>query len=147
MNKSKLTFNTLSNKMESIKRTIFNIFLILPGIIFLVIGFRWLIVPEDAAYALMMPLLSGAGLNSQIGDIGGLFLGMGLLIMAAVTKGKAELVFSVSILLFCIATYRLLSFSLHDATLVLEMFVVEFVLGIWFLVASRKLGKKEPKNA
>jgi hypothetical protein len=132
---------------KRIGRLLLNIFLILPGIFFLFTGFQWLVAPESAASALMMPLLSGAGLGSQIGDIGGLFLGMGLLVMGAVTTKKGEWLFAVALLLSCIAVYRVLAFSLHDATLSMQSLVFEMVLAIWFFIASRILPVKEPENA
>ena len=95
--KSKLKKLFLSKR---IGRLLFNIFLILPGLFFLFTGFQWLVSPESGASALTMPLLSGAGLGSQIGDIGGLFLGMGLLIMGAVTTRKRDLLLSVAVILY-----------------------------------------------
>jgi hypothetical protein len=132
---------------KGIGRLLVNIFLILPGIFFLFTGFQWLVAPESAASALTMPLLSGAGLGSQIGDIGGLFLGMGLLVMGAVTTKKGEWLFAVALLLSCIAVYRVLAFPLYDATLSMQSLVFEMVLAIWFFIASSILPEKEPKNA
>jgi hypothetical protein len=132
---------------KRIGRLLLNIFLILPGIFFLFTGFQWLVAPESAASALMMPLLSGAGLGSQIGDIGGLFLGMGLLVLGAVTTRKGDWLLAVALLLSCIAVYRVLAFSLHDATLSMQSLVFEMVLAIWFFIASRILPVKEPENA
>jgi hypothetical protein len=132
---------------KKIGEYLLNIFLILPGIFFLFTGFQWLVAPESAASALMMPLLVGGGLGSQIGDIGGLFLGMGLLVMGAVTTRKSDWLFAVALLLSCIAVYRVLAFSLHDATLSMQSIVIEIVLAIWFFIASRILPVKEPKNA
>lgn len=124
---------------------IFNLFLVLPGIYFLFTGFQWMVVPENASSTMMMPLLSGAGLSSQIGDIGGLFLAMGLLVMIAVTTRKGEYLLSVALLLTCIGTYRLLAFTLHGATLMVQMVVFEIVLAVWFYIASRKLSLRSRK--
>ena len=128
---------------RQITRFIFNTFLILPAVFFLFTGFRWLVSPDAAASTLMMPLLKGAALSSQMGDIGGLFLGMGLLVIGAVVSRKGDWLMSVSVLLACIAIFRLLSFALHAATLVPQMIVFEMVLSIWLGIASRKLSMKE----
>ena len=128
---------------RKITRFIFNAFLILPAIFFLFTGFRWLVSPDVAASTMMMPLLKGAALSSQMGDIGGLFLGMGLLVTGAVVSRKGDWLMSVSILLACIAIFRLLSFALHDASLVPQMIVFEIVLSIWLGIASRKLARQE----
>ena len=86
-----------------IRSIIFTAFLILPAVFFLFTGFQWLVSPDAAASALMMPLLDGAGRSSQISDIGGLFLGMGLTVMGAVVTRKGDWLMPVSIILACIA--------------------------------------------
>lgn len=127
-------------KLRSI---LFTAFLILPGVFFLFTGFQWLVAPESAASALMMPLLDGAALSSQMSDIGGLFLGMGLAVMGAVVTRKGEWLMPVSIILACIGIFRLLAFSLHDATLIPQMIVIEIVLSVWFAIAARKLSDRK----
>ena len=131
-------------KLRSILLTAF---LILPGVFFLFTGYQWLVSPEAAAAALMMPLLDGAALSSQMSDIGGLFLGMGLVIMGAVVTRKGDWLMPVSITLACIGIYRLLAFALHDASLTLEFALVEIVLSVWLGFASRILSVKESTNA
>lgn len=125
---------------------IFTAFLVLPGVFFLFTGYQWLVSPEAAASALMMPLLEGAGRSSQMSDIGGLFLGMGLVVMGAVVTRKGDWLMPISIILACIGIFRLLAFSLHDATLIPQMVVVEIVLSVWFAIASRKLSGEESTN-
>ena len=125
--------------LMKLRSTIFRAFLTVPAVFFLFTGYQWLVAPESAASALMMPLLDGAGRSSQISDIGGLFLGMGLVVMGAVVTRKGDWLLPVSIILACIAVFRLLAFSLHDATVIPQMVVIEIVLSIWFAIASRKL--------
>ena len=134
-------------KMAPKLRPIFFIaFLILPAVFFLFTGFQWLVSPETAASALMMPLLDGAGRSSQISDIGGLFLGMGLVVMGAVVTRKGDWLLPVSIILACIAVFRLLAFALHDATLIPQTVIIEIVLSVWFAIASRNLLVEESTN-
>ena len=129
-----------------LRSIVFTAFLILPGIFFLFTGFQWLASPETAADALMMPLLDGAGRSSQMSDIGGLFLGMGLVVMSAVVTRKGDWLMPVSIILACIAVFRLLAFALHDATLIPQMVVIEIVLSVWFAIASQKLSVEGSTN-
>lgn len=131
---------------KKIQNVIFNIFLIIPAIFFLFTGFQWLVIPENAASSLMMPLLEGAGLCSQIGDIGGMFLAMGLLVMGAITTKRKDLLLSVAVLLSCVVVYRLLAFTLHSATLTIQLVLFEMVLAIWFFVASRYMSVKESED-
>ena len=134
------------NMATKLRPIIFTAFLILPGVFFLFTGFQWLVSPETAADALMMPLLDGAGRSSQMSDIGGLFLGMGLVVMSAVVTRKGDWLMPVSIILTCIAVFRLLAFALHDATLIPQMVVIEIVLSVWFGLASRTLSVEESTN-
>ena len=121
-------------------------FIILPGIFFLFTGFQWIVAPGSAASSLNMPLLSGAGLGSQVGDIGGLFLGMGLLTIGGVTLKKPDWLFATALLLSCVAFYRFMSFILQDATLIMQSIVFEIVLAAWLFTASRIMAKKESGN-
>ena len=134
------------NMATKLRPIIFTVFLILSGVFFLFTGFQWLVSPETAASALMMPLLDGAGRSSQMGDIGGLFLGMGLVVMGAVVTRKGDWLMPISIILACIGIFRLLAFSLHDATLIPQTVVVEIVLSVWLAIASRKLSVEESTN-
>jgi hypothetical protein len=122
-------------------------FLVLPALCFLFTGFRWLVAPDDAAGALLMPLLTGSGLGSQMGDIGGMFLAMGLIVLGAVVTEKGDWLMPVSILLGCIVLYRLLAFALYGAPLAFQMILFELVLSIWFGFASRLVKPREESHA
>ncbi|MCP4288657.1 MAG: hypothetical protein GY792_30250 [Gammaproteobacteria bacterium] len=80
-------------------------------------------------------------------DIGGLFLGMGLVVMGAVVTRKGDWLMPISIILACIGIFRLLAFSLHDATLSPQTVVIEIVLSVWFAIASQKLSGEASTNA
>lgn len=127
-------------------RIVVNTFLVLPGVFFLYTGFRWLVSPGDAAAALLMPLLSGSGLGSQIGDIGGMFLALGLTVMVAVVTRKGDRLMPVSIVLGCIVLFRLLAFGLHGAPLAFQAVLFELVMCVWFGFASRLLKAKAEAN-
>jgi len=63
--------------------------------------------------------------------------------MGAVVTGKGDWLMPLSTILACIAIFRLLAFSLHDAALIPQMVVVEIVLSVWFGLASRKLSARK----
>lgn len=128
-------------------RIVVTIFLILPAAFFLLTGFRWLVSPADAAGALLMPLLSGSGLGSQIGDIGGMFLALGIVVMGAVVTQKGDWLVPASIVLGCIVLFRLLAFSLYSAPLAPQAIVFELALSVWFVFASRLLKHREASDA
>jgi hypothetical protein len=135
---------TIKNRIVGIVVTVL---LVLPAVFFLFTGFRWLVAPDDAAGALLMPLLTGSGLGSQIGDIGGMFLALGLIVLGAVVTQKGDWLMPVSIVLGCIVLYRLLAFALYGAPLAFQMILFELVLSIWFGFASRLVKAKEASDA
>lgn len=132
---------------QRIFRVVINAFLVLPAAFFLFTGFQWLVSPADAAEALLMPLLSGSGLGAQIGDIGGMFLALGMIVMGAVVTRKGDWLMPVSIVLGSIALFRLLAFSLHGAPLAPQAIVFELAMSIWLGIASRLVKTGEAADA
>jgi hypothetical protein len=127
---------------QKLLRIVFVTLLVLPAIFFLTVGFSWLATPEAAAANLLMPLLSGAALSSQMGDVGGMFLALGLMIMSALVWKKSDLLLAVSLVLACIVVYRLLAFSIYGAALLVQMVAIETILSVWLGVASRIMSRK-----
>lgn len=128
-------------------RVLVTILLILPAVFFLFTGYRWLVSPEQAAGALLMPLLSGSGLGSQMGDIGGMFLALGITVMGAVVARKGAWLVPVSIVLGCIVLFRLFAFALHGAPLAPQAIVFELTMSVWFGIASRLVTTREASHA
>lgn len=120
---------------------ILRVIVILPAILFLMIGLRWLVDPEGAAAALGMPLLEGIGRSSQMGDIGGFFLAGGIMVLLGVITGKRAWFQAPALLLMTIAIFRILAWLLHDAALATPMIAVEVVLSVLFVYASSRLAK------
>lgn len=130
--------------MRRVLRRALRAFLIVPAVGFLIMGLRFAVAPAGAAKALAMPLLDGAARSSQVGDVGALFLGMGLMILAAlVTRERAWFV-APAILLILIAVLRILAWLFHGAALMMPMIVAEMVVGGLLLLASRQLPQAEP---
>ncbi|MEZ7979201.1 MAG: DUF4345 family protein [Myxococcota bacterium] len=129
--------------MSSVLARALRIFLVLPAVGFLVTGLRFAVAPAGAAKGLAMPLLDGAARSSQIGDVGALFLGMGLMILIAlVTLGRTWFI-APAMLLLLVAVLRILAWLFHGAALMIPMIVLEFVIGGLLLLASRKLAEVE----
>ena len=80
------------------------------GILFLFNGLMWLISPADIASSLGMPLLTGHGLSTQIGDLASFFLVVGIFtLLGAYTKKNSLVICTCSFSGFCciITNYRL----------------------------------------
>ena len=126
----------------ALKRAL-RVVLALPAIGFLVTGLRFAVAPAGAAKGLAMPLLDGAARSSQIGDVGALFMGMGLMILTALTTLKREWFIAPAILLALVAVFRVLAFLFHDAALLIDMIVAEVVIASLLVLASKKLIETE----
>jgi len=128
----------VSNVLERALR----IFLFLPAIGFLVTGLRFAVAPAGAAKGLAMPLLDGAARSSQVGDVGALFLGMGLMILTALVTLERTWFIAPAILLLLVAVLRVLAWLFHGAALMIPMIVPEIVIGGLLLLASTKLARE-----
>ena len=131
------------------KKALRRILWVLTGLIalnFLVMGLRWAVTPSGAAEALNMSLFNGAALSSQIGDVGGLFLCMGLFVLLGMVTKKCEWFLATSMLVYAIAVFRILAWLFHGASLVMPLIVPEIVIGTLLLIASRKLAADQSQK-
>lgn len=129
--------------MSTALKRVLRVVLALPAIGFLVTGLRFAVAPAGAAKGLAMPLLDGAARSSQIGDVGALFMGMGLMILTALTTLKREWFIAPAILLALVAVFRLVAFLFHDAALLIDMIIAEVVIASLLILASKKLIETE----
>lgn len=118
---------------------VLKILVVLPAILFVVTGLRWLVAPAGVAPDFGLTLLEGVGLSSQIGDMSGYFLTLGLCMLTAVVSGNRTWYYPPAILLSLTALGRILAWLLHDAALAVDMIVPEIVVALILLVASRRL--------
>ncbi len=125
--------------MNAALKMALRIFLALPAIGFVVTGLRFAVAPAGAAKGLAMPLLDGAARSSQISNIKALFMGMGLMMLTALTTLKREWFIAPAILLGLVAVFRVLAFLFHDAALLMDMIVAEVVIASLLVLASKKL--------
>ena len=118
---------------------IFAVIVALPGLLFVVMGLRWLVDPAGIAPTLGLQLQTGLGLSSQVGDFAGFFLVAGLSIWIALVT-RAKLWFYPPILLLVIAASgRLIAWVLHDAAFAPQQIVFELLIAVLLFVASRVL--------
>ena len=113
----------------------------LSGLMFLLIGLRWLVDPSGAAGQLGMPLLDDVGRSTQIGDFAAFFLTLGVLILLAVVTSQRLWYYPAAMLLGIAALGRLLAWAVHDAALALNLIAPEVVIAAVLLLAARRLGK------
>ena len=124
-------------------KILFRVLVALPAILFVVTGLRWAVDPSGAAIALGMTLLDGIGRSSQIGDVGAMFLSMGIMMLIALVTAKRPWFYAPALLLSLIAVFRLLAWLAHDAALAMDMILVELVVAGILLFAASKLSSNE----
>ena len=124
--------------MEKILRVIAGSF----GAFFLLMGLRWIIDPSSAAASLSMPLLDGAGLSTQIGDVGSFFVTIGAMTLIGAIKQERHWLYAPSMLLLVAALYRVLSTLLHGAAFAFPLIAIEIIVGLFLIFAGSKISKE-----
>ena len=112
---------------------------LLCGVLFIVMGLRWLLAPAGVAPEFGLALSTGVGLSSQIGDMSAFFLTLGVSILMGLTTGRAIWYYPPMILLSLTAVGRILAWLLHDAALAMNLIAPEVIVALILLIASRRL--------
>ena len=117
---------------------ILNIVTFTAGFLFFINGILWLIAPAASAEALGMSLLSGAGLSTQIGDIGSFFLVLGsFILLGAYTKQKHWFYAPIALLSLA-AVSRTIAYLFHGADFSADKIIVEIVVAAFLLFIVKK---------
>ena len=121
---------------------VLRLLVLLPAILFLVTGVRWLVAPAGIAPDFGLTLAEGVGRSSQIGDMAGFFLMLGSCMLIALIVERRSWYYPPMMLLAITAVGRVVAWLLHDATLAVSQIVVEVIVALILLVASRRLPQK-----
>jgi hypothetical protein len=122
-------------------KAVLRVLVTLTAVLFVVLGLRWAVDPGAAAATLGMPLLDGVGRATQIGDIGGLFLTLGIMMLLALVTARRTWFYAPALLLLLIALLRLLAWLLHGAALTPDAMAVELVVAGILLFAAPRLAQ------
>ena len=117
---------------------IITVLVVLPAILFLSMGLRWLVDPAGVAPEFGLELAQGLGLSSQVGDMSGYFLTLSACMLMGVVSGRRTWYYPAMLLLGLTAIGRTLAWLIHDAALAPQI-AVEVLVVIILLVASRRL--------
>jgi len=118
---------------------VLKVLVVLPAILFVVTGLRWLLAPAGVAPMFGLTLADGVGLSSQVGDMTGYFLTLGLCMLIALVSGRRSWYYPPIMLLALTATGRILAWLVHDAALAADLIALEIIIATILLVASRRL--------
>ena len=121
---------------------ILKVLVVLPATLFTVMGLRWLVDPAGIAPQFGFELSVGEGLSSQIGDMSGYFLTLGLCMLIAVVTGRRSWYYPPVMLLLLTAIGRTLAWLVHDAALS-QAIVVEIVVATILLISASRVAEKD----
>lgn len=118
---------------------VLQVLVFLPALLFIVTGLRWLVAPAGVAPEFGLILADGLGRSTMIGDLSAFFLTTGLCMMLGLFTGTRLWFYPAIMLLGITAVGRILAFLIHDASFAVPQIVVEVIVSILLLVASRRL--------
>ena len=115
------------------------ILILLPTLLFLLIGLRWLIEPAAVAPEFGFDLGQGLGRSSQVADIASFFLTGSLCgIVALITQNRTWLVPTMMLCMFA-ALGRTLAWLVHDASFATAQIAIELIITSMLLIAYRRM--------
>lgn len=115
---------------------------ILPAIPLLVIGIGLVFQPGQAVASLGMPLLDGAALSTQLGDMTAFFLCTSAFILMGGYHAAPRWLFAGAALMIVVAAARTLAWLVHGAAFSAEPIIVEVVSTVWLVVCGLLLQRR-----
>jgi uncharacterized membrane protein len=112
---------------------------LLPAVLFVVTGVRWLVTPAEIASNFGLSLAAGIGLSTQIGDLGSFFLTLGSCMLIALISERRSWYYPPMMLLLIAALGRVIAWLFHDASLAVGPIIVESAVVLILFLASRRL--------
>lgn len=108
------------------------------GLLFLVLGVRWMFAPDAIAAESGIDLLNSLGTNTARGDIGGLFVGGALVIALGLARRRPEALRVMALVVGCVALGRSVGMVVDGFAMTSFVpFVVELVI-IAVLIATAR---------
>jgi hypothetical protein len=124
-------------------KTILKVIVVLPAVLFIIMGLRWLVDPAGIAPEFGFVLGDGVGRSSQVGDFAAFFLAMGACILTGLVSGRRVWYYPPVMLLLLAATGRVLAWAVHEATFAGSMIAFEVLIAALLLAASRWLPERD----
>jgi hypothetical protein len=118
---------------------VLKLMVLIPAILFVVTGIRWLVAPAEVAPSFGLTLSEGIGLSSQVGDFSSFFITLGSCMLIALIIERRSWYYPPMMLLAVTAIGRIIAWLLHDATLAVSQIMVEVTVTLILLLASRRL--------
>jgi uncharacterized membrane protein YphA (DoxX/SURF4 family) len=127
------------NKGVFFMNILVKILTVVVAIIFVASGLQWAVIPSQAGVPLGLVLPEGIGISSMLGDVGGFFMGGGIMVALGLKTKNATWFHATAILAATAAVYRIIAWAAHGAPLAVSFIVIEIVMTIILILASKKL--------
>ena len=118
---------------------VLKLMVLIPAILFVATGIRWLVAPAEVAPSFGLTLAEGIGLSSQIGDFSSFFITLGSCMLIALIIERRSWYYPPMMLLAITAIGRIIAWLLHDAALAISQIMIEVTVALILLLASRRL--------
>jgi hypothetical protein len=122
---------------------VLKVLVLLPAILFMVTGIRWLVAPAEIAPNFGLALAEGIGLSTQVGDLTSFFLTLGSCMLIALITERRSWYYPPMMLLVIATLGRIVAWLVHDAALTVGPIIVELVVALILLLASRRLPQED----
>ena len=113
--------------------------LVLPALMFILVGLQWLGDPASAAKGLGMTLMDGMGRSSQMGDVGSFFLMSGTMALIGVITLRREWFYAPAMLIAGAALFRTVAWLAHDAPFATASILIEVVITALLLFGASRI--------
>ena len=112
------------------------------ALLLLFMGANLMFAPVSGAEGFSITAVGADGLNTIRGDLGGMFLAGGALLVLGLVQGRSEWFLAVAVLMAFIATGRLVGFVMDGGpgAQPLQGFIGELIITAVLVFASRRLG-------
>ncbi len=110
----------------------------LPGVPLLMIAIMLIFQPEQALNNLGMPLMEGAGLSSQLGDLTSFFLCTSIMCFLGAWLQNAQWLYGAVMFLIAVAVFRTLAWAVHGAEFATAEIIAEVVMATLLLVCAKR---------
>lgn len=121
---------------------VFKLLVLLPAILFMATGIRWLVAPAGIAPDFGLTLAEGVGRSSQVGDMASYFLTLGSCMLIALISERRTWFYPPMMLLALTALGRIVAWLWHDASLAVSHITVELLVALVLLLACSRLTQR-----
>ena len=113
----------------------------LPGVPMILIAIGLIVTPGQTLINLNMPLLEGAALSTQLGDMISFFLCTAVFIFMGAFLSAPRWLYAGAALFIVAAFARTLAWLIHGADFSAEPITVEVVSTIWLIVCAKLMAR------